>query len=279
MGSPVSTVVANLVMEDIENRAQSTFHSRPKLWKRWVDDTFVIIHKNSVKNFLDHLNTIENSIKFTMEKEADHTLPFLDTSVRRNKHGDFSTSVYRKPTNSNRYLNFRFDHPLEHKQSVVRSLIDRANALRSTTKHPQDEIKHVKDTLKLNSYPNKTLIKKPSNRAEQQFKGFAIIPYYPGLTEKIRRCLSSHNVKAVLKPCNTIGKKLANHKDSIDPNMQYIKFLTMTVTSHTLAKQNAFFYPQKEHLADIRHLLFDKSVLTKHVFDNEHSMDWTNAKF
>ena len=32
------------------------------------------------------------------------------------------------------------------------------------------------------------------------------------------------------------------------------------------------------HLADIRHLRFDKSALTKHVFDNEHFMDWANAK-
>ena len=197
MGSPVSIVIANLIMEDVEKRALSTFHSPPKVWKRYVDDTFVIIHKNSVEDFLDHLNTIENSIKFTIEKEADHTLPFLDTLVRRNQHGKFSTSVYRKPTNSNRYLNFRSDHPLEHKQSVVRSLIDRANALCSTTKNRQDELKHVKDTLKLNSYPNTTLIKKPSNRTEQQFKGFAIIPYYPGLTEKIRRCLSNHNGKTV----------------------------------------------------------------------------------
>ena len=29
---------------------------------------------------------------------------------------------------------------------------------------------------------------------------------------------------------------------------------------------------------DIRHLRFDKSALTKHVFDNEHSVDWANAK-
>ena len=35
---------------------------------------------------------------------------------------------------------------------------------------------------------------------------------------------------------------------------------------------------KKEHLADIQHLRFDKSALTKHVFDNEYSMDWTNAK-
>ena len=48
MGSPVSTVIANLIMEDVEKRALSTFHSPPKIWKRYVDGTFVIIHKNSV---------------------------------------------------------------------------------------------------------------------------------------------------------------------------------------------------------------------------------------
>ena len=55
-----------------------------KIFNRvFVDyDEGVLIHKNSVEDFLDHLNTIENSIKFTIENEADHTLPFLDTLVR-----------------------------------------------------------------------------------------------------------------------------------------------------------------------------------------------------
>ena len=59
---------------------------------------------------------------------------------------------------------------------------------------------------------------------------------------------------------------------------QYIKFLAMTVISHILMKQIAgFSIRKKEHLADIRHLRFDKSALTKHVFVNEHSMDWINS--
>ena len=62
MGSPVSTVVANLVMEDVEKRALSKFCFPPKIWKRYVDDAFIIINKTSVEDFLDYLNTIEKSI-------------------------------------------------------------------------------------------------------------------------------------------------------------------------------------------------------------------------
>ena len=33
MGFPVSVVVANLVMEDVEERALDSFHSPPRFWK------------------------------------------------------------------------------------------------------------------------------------------------------------------------------------------------------------------------------------------------------
>ncbi len=36
MGSPVSVTVANLVMEDIEERAIATYHTPPVFWKRYI---------------------------------------------------------------------------------------------------------------------------------------------------------------------------------------------------------------------------------------------------
>ena len=45
MGSPVSPIIANLFMEWLEQRAIATapVNCRPRLWKRFVDDTLEVI--------------------------------------------------------------------------------------------------------------------------------------------------------------------------------------------------------------------------------------------
>ena len=58
MGSPVSVVIANLVMEDVEERALTTFHPPPHFWQRYVDDTFTVLPRDLVQQFLSHLNSI-----------------------------------------------------------------------------------------------------------------------------------------------------------------------------------------------------------------------------
>ena len=50
MGSPVSLVVANLVVEDVEKRAIENFSHPPKIWLRYVDDAFVIIEQKIGSN-------------------------------------------------------------------------------------------------------------------------------------------------------------------------------------------------------------------------------------
>ena len=78
MGSPISVVVANLVMEDVEKRAIDSFGQPPRIWKRFVDDTFVILDKVAVDKFFTHLDQIQTSIKFTMEGEEDNCISFFD---------------------------------------------------------------------------------------------------------------------------------------------------------------------------------------------------------
>ena len=51
MGSPVSVVVTNLVMEDIKQKALSTFHTTPHFWRRYADDTCTILPGDLVNSF------------------------------------------------------------------------------------------------------------------------------------------------------------------------------------------------------------------------------------
>ena len=64
-------------------------------------------HEDSrLQQFLDHLNGLRPEIQFTMEKEEDRLLPFLDVQIKR-EGNRLTTTVYRKRTHTDRYLNNR----------------------------------------------------------------------------------------------------------------------------------------------------------------------------
>ena len=115
MGSPVSAVIANLVMEDVEQRALASSPVKPLFWRRYVDDVISAVSKNEVENLLSHLNSGEPSIQFTVEREKDRRLSLLDLNVYRTDHGNLETGVYRNPTHTDRYLAFDSRHPICHR--------------------------------------------------------------------------------------------------------------------------------------------------------------------
>ena len=65
--------------------AIDTATHKPTLWLRYVDDTFVTwTHRDSeLCAFLGHLNSLKESIQFTMEEEEQEQLPFLDVLLKR----------------------------------------------------------------------------------------------------------------------------------------------------------------------------------------------------
>ena len=158
-----------------------------------------------------------------METENDNQLPFLDTLIQRSKNGELSSSIFRKPTHTDRYLNFRSDHPLQHKRAVFDTLMHRAVTLPSHKLEKRKEIKYIKTALKKNSYPSRILCSRKKTKAEitdspRNNKGYVIIPYFPGLSEKIRRSLIPHGVKTIMKPGTKLGQILSSHKDKIQSN-------------------------------------------------------------
>ena len=122
MGYPVSVTVADLVMEDVEQWALSTFLTPPRFWKCYVDDTCTALHPDQLPAFHRHLNSIEAFIQFTLEPDKNGKLAFLDTVITHHPAGSLSTTVHRKAPHTDKYLDFRSNHPLAHKIAVPRTL-------------------------------------------------------------------------------------------------------------------------------------------------------------
>ena len=122
-------LIANFYMESFEEQATTTSSYEPRIWKRHVDDTFTILDRESVDDFLQHLNNQQPSIRFTKETEKDNKLTFLDTEVLREPDGRLTTSVYRKPTHTDQYLAYDSHHPQSVKRGIVKCLYERAKRL------------------------------------------------------------------------------------------------------------------------------------------------------
>uniref|UniRef100_A0A5S6QQD0 Reverse transcriptase domain-containing protein n=1 Tax=Trichuris muris TaxID=70415 RepID=A0A5S6QQD0_TRIMR len=156
MGSSLSPVVAEMFMEHLKDIAFPDGFSvfGVKMFKRYVDDIFVIMEQGKEVALLDHLNVLfPGKVNFTMEREEKGKLPFLDSLVIRDQ-GHIKTKVFRKPTNSERYLNFFSNHPLNVKKGIITGMVDRAYFLRHGD-YLKDEIKHISQTLLRNGYPKK----------------------------------------------------------------------------------------------------------------------------
>ena len=82
MGSPVSPIVANLSIEDFERKVLSSAAHPPRVWYRFVDDTWVIQKQAHKQAFLDHINNIDPAIKFIVEgTQGNRAIPFLNTLI------------------------------------------------------------------------------------------------------------------------------------------------------------------------------------------------------
>ena len=82
MGSPLSPVLANIYIEYFEEMALGPTSLKLSMRLTYIDDTFILWpHQEDVQTLLDHVNSNQPYIQFTMEKEQDNKLPFLDVLV------------------------------------------------------------------------------------------------------------------------------------------------------------------------------------------------------
>ena len=223
MSSPVSPVFANIYMEYFESLAIPSSLTLFKWWFRYVD-VHSATSKDQVNKLLEHLNSIDPHIKFTIELQGTDGLPFLDTLTKPTPNSIEST-VYRKPTHTDRYLDYNSNHPISAKLSVIHTLIHRAKQVCSTPKFLAKEMDHLHKVLQDNHYPTQFFQQgKPEQKTNKKQKpstgkfiegGRVVIPYIKGLSKQYRFTLAKYRVTVFFRGTSTIKSLVMNQKDPI----------------------------------------------------------------
>ncbi len=181
----------------------------------------VCVKSERVDEFHSHLNSINLHIKFTIEVKSEGSIAFLDTKTTRQEDGSITVSVYRKATNADRYLDFKSHHHPQHKHSVPRTLMDRARNIPSTEEEVSRETKRVAKALVTNNYPANFVhnLHQPSRQQQTNdidHRGFVILPYAKGFSERVANVRRGFNIKVAHKPIRTISNILKQPKDRIE---------------------------------------------------------------
>lgn len=168
MGSPLSPIGACLYMEELEQSHFLKIMGADSTWMRYVDDVLVVVPKDTnLSEKLALLNSVNPKVQFTVEKENDGMMPFLDTCIIRTENG-FKFKVFRKPTSKDDYVHFYSAHPDRVKSGIVIGFFLRA--LRICDKEfLAEEIIHIYETFLKLKYP-KWFLMKQKKKAEEIMK-------------------------------------------------------------------------------------------------------------
>ena len=205
MGLPLAPCMANafLSAHEINWLHDCPDSFKPLFYRRYVDDTFAIFNSEENANrFVNYLNGKHPNMQFTLEKEDQNRISFLDILVTKSE-GSFQTTVYRKPTYTGVGLHyFSFTDKL-FKINVIKTLLERAFKICSGYNDLHEELMKLKDYFKRNGYPIgliENMIKKFMDRSYERNTTVATVnkmvkyiklPYYGTSSFKIRKELKS----------------------------------------------------------------------------------------
>ena len=231
MGSRVAPPLAIIFMDSIERAFNDNASLKPDIYMWYIDDIFGIWTHGpaSLHEYLNHVNNEHPSIKFTIESTEDaQSIPFLDTRIKIEPSGKYTTELYIKPMSAGIILHADSAQPWKTKRAVLHSQIRRAIRLSSDDNACQRSIKTIKELFQNNGYNAKTInqaidqcMKTARTRSRRQKTSVArlVLPFiddqlanavqavirrsgHPdlGLTWTNNNTIKSHLVRSALKP-------------------------------------------------------------------------------
>ena len=154
MGSPIAPVLANIFLRHHEQLWPIC--TKVLLFISTINMLMILCLFNNEHEallFFEFLNSQHDSSKFTMEKEVNNTLAFLDVFINDKDPTNLITSVYHKKTLTGLLANLFSFTSISYKLGRIRTLFDRAYKINNTLLGFNEEGKKLSYIFKKNQFP------------------------------------------------------------------------------------------------------------------------------
>ncbi|XP_067615696.1 uncharacterized protein [Eurosta solidaginis] len=305
MGNPLSTTIADIVMDDILEyttlELKNVHNIEIKFIVKYVDDIFAIVRRTDVDIILKTLNEYHNKLKFTVEKEENLSIPFLDVKLHREAN-KVILNWYSKLISSGRIINFLSAHPLKYKINTARNLVQKILTI-SHHKFKEANIQKIHKILKSNNFPSQLInnliedtlmsinnkhIKQTTTNTDTDNNKFFSVTYIPKLTEKFNRDFDNkkHKITLAYKPNCTLSSVFTKTKSPVELQEQNNVVYEIRCNGKENEQCNKVYIGTtkrplgvrlSEHEADIRKKK-DNTALSQHILNSGHEADIKNTK-
>ena len=155
MGSPLASVLANIIMGFHESKWLNKYNlNKPKFYLKYVDD--ILATFDDEQDSLIFLNLLDNrhpNIKFTIEKQNNDSIAFLDVFISGINNQNLTLQKHHKSTYTGLLLNFKSFTSFSYKISLIKCLIDRSFKICNNRNSFHNDIVNIKSSLIKNAYP------------------------------------------------------------------------------------------------------------------------------
>ena len=229
MGNPLSPVSAEIFMDDLESKIEKhPLFSRFIFWYRYVDDIFACFLGTSrqLTTFFKHINKLHPNITFTMEREANNSINFLDLTITKIEN-KLSFSIFHKPTHTDMIIHKNSLHPYTHKLASFHCYIHRLLNIPLSPIDYEKELQIIKQIAVNNGYQptliDQMLDKKLYKRAlksvypvQKKVQKFFTLTYIGKPSDIIRKHLRFKDINVSFRTCNTLGIHIENNKSQTE---------------------------------------------------------------
>lgn len=228
MGSPLSSILAEIFLNHIENKHLFTeanrYREKMVFYYRYVDDTIVLFNGNSRQLTLlnTYLCSMHKKIKFTLEEEKNNSLNFLDLTISK-QDNHFTFKIYRKPTCTDQTIHADSHHPYSQKVAAYNSFVHRLLTVPMKSSDYNEEINILKHIAVMNGFNSnlidkliaKHLMKSPYKLKEQ--KTYISADYGSSLSHTFKNIMNKNNITVSFKTRNKLGSLLKERTNTQTP--------------------------------------------------------------